>query len=80
MAKLHDKIRKVIDGEHVMGEDGLRDYHKVETVKSDLRIRDRRIRFLSVKSVLAPYRVMVSLTADEKVRIYSPSKQLEVIL
>jgi hypothetical protein len=77
---LTDKIGNVIRGEHVMGDDGLRDYHRIQAVKSDMRIRDRFIRFASIKATLNPYRVMVSFTADEKVRVYAPSKQVEVIL
>lgn len=80
MATLNDKIGTIIRGEHVLGDDGLRDYHKIQAVKSDMRIRDRFVRMASIKATLNPYRVMVSLTADEKVRVYAPSKQLEILL
>lgn len=77
---LNDKIGNLIRGEHVMGEDGLRDYHRIQAVKSQMRIRDPFIRYASIKDTLKNYRVMVNFTADDKTRIFSPSKQKEVIL
>jgi hypothetical protein len=45
-----------------------------------MRIRDRYIRFASIKASLKNYRVMVNYTGDDKARIFNPESKAEVIL
>ena len=77
---LNDKIGNIIRDTHVMGADGLREYHAIQAVKSDMRIRDRFIRFASIKATLKNYRVMVNFTGDNKARIFNTETKTEVIL
>ena len=77
---LNGQLGSILRGEHVMGEDGLRDYHKIQAVKNAMRVRDRFVRFNHIKAVLHPYHVTVSLLEDERVRVWAPAKQTEVIL
>lgn len=53
-------IRKFIDGAHVLGEDGLRDYHAAAAVRDARRIKSEVKRFTTIKSILHPYRITVS--------------------
>jgi hypothetical protein len=77
---LNDKIGGIIRGTHVVSEDGLRDYHRIQAVKDAMRKRDRFERFVGIKTELKNYRVMVNFTADDKARIFNPETNQEVIL
>lgn len=84
MAKtLNDSIGAVIAGQHVMGVDGLRDYHAVQAVKAvkaAKRIKSDVARYMAIQKSLKNWRVLVSFTVDERIRIMSYATQAEVIL
>ena len=74
-------LMKILEGAHVLGDDGLRDYHVAQRVKNANRKRKDLLgsRFLAVRQELKNYRVMVSLT-DDDVRIYRPDTRQEYFL
>ena len=61
MKSLVAQIQEVIGGQHVMGADGLQDYHASRKVRDCKRIRDRSERIAAMKRALKNYRVTVSL-------------------
>jgi aminoglycoside N3'-acetyltransferase len=80
MSKLA-KIRNLIDGTHVMGNDPLRDYHAASKVRDASRIRDVVRRFMTIKSTLHPYRVTVSWSAQgEDVTIRRNDTQQTIVM
>ena len=62
-------VRELIGGSHVMGEDGLRDYHAARAVINATRRRDP---FPAIREALKNHRVMVSYDGQGIVRIFRP--------
>lgn len=60
MSAIVTGIRKFIDAAHVLGEDGLRDYHAAAAVRDARRIKSEVKRFATIKHILHPYRITVS--------------------
>jgi hypothetical protein len=76
------EIRNFIDGAHVLGKDGLRDYHTAERVRNALRIRSSNERFEKIKSALHAYRVTVLLISCDpcQIRIRRNDQNKEIVL
>jgi hypothetical protein len=81
MAKsLVAQIAEVIDGAHVLGKDGLRDYHKARTVR-DLKRRKGIDRLAATRTELKSYRVQVNEDWEPgSICVHNPAKGLSVIL
>jgi hypothetical protein len=82
MMTLNERIGSVIDGHHVMGQDGLGDYHTVQRVKKAMRKHQPSMRYVAIKQALKNYRVIVTQTPEpvRKVRVFCPATQAEVVL
>ena len=72
------QLRALIDGQHCMGNDGLRDYHCAKAALNAARKRNTIDRFNAIRLVLKNHNVIVSLTADGKARIHCPIKRQEM--
>jgi len=74
-------ILSVIEGEHCMGVDGLRDYHIASTVRDAGRIRDPHKRFRTIQLALTNYAVTVTWMVDNnEVRVRNNANTKEVYL
>ena len=72
-------IRKFIDGAHVLGEDGLRDYHAAASIRDARRIKAAEKRFTAIKTILHPYRVTVS-PEGPYIRMRRNDNQAEMVI
>jgi hypothetical protein len=61
MASKVEQILAVIRNSHVMGEDGLRDYHAARAARDANRKGTTQARFSAMKTALKNHRVTVSL-------------------
>ena len=57
------EICAVLDGAHVLGVNGLRDYHAARKVRDAMRCKPP-VRLGRVKTILHPYRVTVAASWD----------------
>ena len=73
------EIMQVIENAHYMGENGLRDYHVAQAVKSALCKPNFVERFYAVKSALHAYRVSVTIGDNQSIRIYRHDTSQELI-
>ena len=75
------QIQEVIGGQHVMGADGLTDYHAARKVRDCKRVRDRSERVSAMKRALKNYRVTVSLDWEsDAILVANRESGLTVIL
>jgi uncharacterized protein len=72
-------IKAVLEGAHVMGSNGLQDYHTAQAIKAACRKQDSVIKFMTIRTAIKNYNLMVSLQGD-CTRIWNPSTQTEVTL
>ena len=81
MAKsLVAQIAEVLDGAHVLGKDGLRDYHKARAVR-DLKRRKGIDRLAATRAELKNYRVQVNEDWElGSICIANTAKGLSVLL
>lgn len=77
-SKVHN-ILGVIEGSHVQGPDGLRDYHTARQVRDSMRKSNLAERFSSIRQALKNHRVTVSLDG-EQIRIHRPETGQEIKL
>jgi hypothetical protein len=74
------QLLKVIEGAHVLGTDGLRDYHTAKRVINSNRIALAGKRFATIRAELKNHHVIVSLNDDYTIRVYRPDTQSEMVL
>lgn len=72
------ELLKLLDGSHVMDEDGLRNYHVAKRVVNANRKPKALLgsRLTAVRQELKNYRVMVSIR-DNDIRVYRPDTNQE---
>lgn len=64
MASKIEQIRRLIDGQHCMGSDGLRDYHAARAVRDAKRYKGEMAQLAKVKHALNPYPVIACVVFD----------------
>ena len=75
-----NQICQVIDNQHCMGTDGLRDYYAARHVRNFNLKKNPIERFVAIQKELKNYNVRVSLKPDERVHLYAYETKAEVTL
>jgi hypothetical protein len=79
MTKL-GQILSTLDGTHISGENGLRDYRIAELVRNAGRIKDVAVRFRKVYDLLAEYSVRVAWSGAGDVMVLRNDGTRKVII